>query len=790
MFRHYITSALRALARNKLLSAISLLGLIVGLTGAIQLSLIATSALGFNRFIPNHSSIFLGVSQLSGPGMPAQPDELTVGLAAPLLAANVPQIEAFARLSPQEDVLLRSGATERKETIYWADANAFSVLRYPALYGNPAAALQRSDGLVMTAAEARKWFGTTQALGRRLLVSGQTFTVTAVLADVPPQQTDLANGIFASGLNSASPIARLSPGSGEFSIDSRTYLRLRDGADKDAVEQTMVKYVDTLVPPPIRGSYAMKLIRLDQIALDPGLHPGARDQLQIGTLIVLLVLFIATSNFVNLSIAMSSRRHREIGVRKVNGATKRQIALQFLGETVVLVLVAAAVSLAISEWLIGPVNAFLDTDTSVDALHSPTFLGGVLIGSLVLGILAGAYPAFVLAKYRPVAILRPGQLRGTSRNWVQTALVSAQFAILIALIIVTAVIHQQRLYAVTEALHIDTDNIVTINAACPQGFIAEASRLPSVKGISCSGSELLSGETFAFLDINGRKVPTQYIAALPSAFAVFGVRPIAGSLAGLPPDGEDKMARIVINETAASRFGYPSAEAAVGQSIPIVPIDSSIPIQVTIVAVVPDFALTSVVDPIKPTIYIDAKSLIEDDGLVLIKLSADQLPSALDSIDRIWQQTGQAGVIDRSFLSAHLEELYRSLARNTKLFAVFAAIAIVLACLGLIGLSISAANRRIKEIGVRKAMGASTQKILRLLLWQFSKPVLFANVVGWPLAWWAMRRWLDGFAYRVPLHWWLFPAAGMITLILAGLTVGSQSFAAARQRPVKALRYE
>jgi putative ABC transport system permease protein len=767
-----------------------MLGLIIGLTGAIQLSLIAINALGFNRFIPDHSRIYLGVSQLSGPGMPAQPNELTVGLATPLLAANVPQIEAIARLSPQDNVALRLTATERKETIYWGDPGIFSVLRYPALYGNPADALQRPDGLVMTAAEARKWFGTSRALGQRLLVSGKPMMLRAVLRDEPPQQTDLVNGIFASGLSSASPLANLSASAGSFSIDSRTYLRLRSDVDKNAVEQVMAKYVDTLVPAPMRGSYAMKLIRLDQIALDPGLHPGARDQLEIGTLIVVLVLFIATSNFINLSIAMSSRRHREIGIRKVNGANRKQIALQFLGETVALVLVAAIVSLVISEWLIGPVNAFLDTDTRIESLHSPVFLAIVFAGSLLLGIIAGAYPAFVLSSYRPAAILRPGQVRPTSRNWLQTVLVSAQFAILIALIIVTVVIHQQRVYAVTEALRIDIDDVATVHATCPQGFVAEVSRLPGVKNASCSGSELLSGATFAFLNINGRKVPTQYVAVLPSTFGVFGIRPLAGSLDGLPARGEDQMARIVINETAAKRFGYTSADAAVGKSIPVTPVNGSAPVQVTIVAVVPDFGLTSIVDPIKPTIYIDSKNLNGGDGIVLVKLAGDQIAPSLDAIDRIWQQTGQQGVIDRSFLSAHLEELYRSLERNTKLFAFFSAIAIILACLGLIGLSVAAANRRIKEIGVRKAMGASTGRILRLLLWQFSKPVLFANIVAWPLAWWAMRRWLDGFAYRVPLHWWLFPTAGLMTLIVAGLTVGSQSYAAARQRPVKALRYE
>ena len=300
MFRHHLTSALRALAANGLLSAISLLGLSIGIAGAILMSLIANNALSFNGFLPNHSRTYLGVSQLSGPGMPPEPNELTVGLATPLIRSNVPDVEAIGRLAPQDDVELRVGNTRQSDSIYWGDPEIFSVLGFPAVHGDPSTALSRPDGLVMTASVAREWFGTVDAVGRTIQVNGQPMTVRAVLRDQPPAQTDLKHGIIASGLNSASVLTGLAARRGGFAIDSRTYLRLREGVTKNSVEQALQPRIDTLVPPPIRGSYAMKLVQIDRIALDPGLNPGAQDQLTMGSLIVLLVLFIGEVDFAKL----------------------------------------------------------------------------------------------------------------------------------------------------------------------------------------------------------------------------------------------------------------------------------------------------------------------------------------------------------------------------------------------------------------------------------------------------------------------------------------------------------
>lgn len=240
MFRHYLSAALRAFASNRLLSLITVLGLAIGLTGAILMGLVAKNTLGFNGFLADRDRIYLGVSQLSGPGMPAQPNELTSGLAAPLITANLPVVEAAGRLAAQKNVRIRRGRIEAFETIDWGDPGIFSLLRFPVLYGDAQTALEEPDGLVMTAAAARKWFGMAEAVGQRLSVDGQTMTVRAVLADPPAQRSDLDLSIIASGRNAQSVLSKLARQAGSFSIESRTYLRLAPDGDPKSVERAIV----------------------------------------------------------------------------------------------------------------------------------------------------------------------------------------------------------------------------------------------------------------------------------------------------------------------------------------------------------------------------------------------------------------------------------------------------------------------------------------------------------------------------------------------------------------------
>ena len=790
LLRHWLVAWSRNLAANRLLSAIAVAGLVIGLAGAILMALVARVPLTYNHIVPGHERTYIAVSIASGPGMAPDYQQASPGGAAALIEANVPGVEAAARLLEAEVELRRDGATH-KEIIYWADPDYFNLARLPALTGDPASALRDGHGLVMTQTMALKHFGRAEALGETIEVAGQPMVLRAVIADLPRGGTDLAAGIFASGLAARSGLALMQADApGTFSIDVRTYLRLRAGASAEKAGDAIQPAIAGLMPPPLREAYRLEPVRIDRLALHENFHPGARERLVIGSLVALLVLLIATANFVNLSIALAGRRRCEIGVRKANGAGRGHIAGQFLAEAVLTVLLATLLALAAAEWLLPVVNGFLETQARLDYVADPTLLLWLLSGAVLLGLAAGAYPAFLLSSLPPVETLRDSGASAPGGGLIRSALVTAQFAILIGLIISTFVVHQQRLFAMREALRMDIDQVLTVTAPCPPAFVAETAKLPGVRAVSCSSESLLSGNTFAAITWKSEQVMADMVLALPSVFALYGVKPVAGTLATLPPNGEEVVSRVVINEAAVRLFGFGSPSAAIGQALPIpggAPVDST---GAQVVAVVPDFAFHSVEAPIDATLYLPQPHEGRGGGLVSIKLAGRDVPETLSHIDRLWRATGNEVPIERAFVSEHIEQLYRSLERNAQLFAVFSGLAIFLACLGLVGLSLTAAQRRTKEIGIRKALGASTRQILMLLLWQLSRPVLLANLIAWPIAWWLMRRWLNGFAERIPLQPWLFPAAGLIALALALLSVGTLAYLVARQKPVHALRYE
>jgi putative ABC transport system permease protein len=340
----------------------------------------------------------------------------------------------------------------------------------------------------------------------------------------------------------------------------------------------------------------------------------------------------------------------------------------------------------------------------------------------------------------------------------------------------------------TEALRLNVDQLLVVDAPCPVSFRNEVAKLPGVRGTSCAGKALLDNSSFGFLPNGVQHIPTDLMSILPSGFSLLGIAPVAGSLSTLPPDGEKVFRGFVVNETLVRRFGLGGPQAAIGKLVPISS-DPSAP-RARILAVVPDFSLLSVETAIKPTIYFDQPTFQGAPGLVLIKLTGHDIPETLAAIDRLWRETGQQQPIKRQFLSDHIEELYRDLERNSWIFGLFSGVAALLSATGIAGMAIATADRRTKEIGIRKALGARTEQVLVLLLARMSRPVLWANLIAWPCAWWLMRDWLNGFAYRVPLHLWLFPAAALIALAITLGSAGLQALNVARRRPIEALRYE
>jgi putative ABC transport system permease protein len=494
------------------------------------------------------------------------------------------------------------------------------------------------------------------------------------------------------------------------------------------------------------------------------------------------ILVIAVVNFINLLTARAARRAREVSIRKLAGAERRVLVLQFLTESTVYVIAAVLVAVSLTELLLPHVNSFLTASASFRYWQQPALLGGIVLGGLLLALTVGAYPALVLSAFHPLKVLSGEVRHGRAANLTRQVLVSGQFAILIGLIIASAVVYMQRRFATQDALRVSTDQMLLIQSPCNAAFTAQLRALPGVRGAVCSSYALMGDEGINLMLVNDRRGVLQYlwpIAVDPALFDLYGVRTLAGSVR------PRAAAYYLVNETGARRLGFAKAADVVGFELPgYLPNIKNVPVA----GVVADFWLGSVEHPM----YAQVFEVIPNYpyNLINVKLTGLKIPETLAAIDNLWKSTGAQDPINRVFLDEHIQLRYLRMLREAQLFGIFSGIAILLACLGLLGLAASIAERRTREIGIRKALGADTGRIIGLLLRQFAAPALWANLIAWPVSAYALHRWLEGFAYHVDLAVWLFPAAALLALVIALLTVSTHSVLVARARPVDALRYE
>jgi putative ABC transport system permease protein len=661
----------------------------------------------------------------------------------------------------------------------------------PLVAGDPGSALSRPDAVVLPRSIARKYFGEDAPLGKTLLLDGrEPFTVSAVVEDLPANGTHLASGIFLSTLSSRSSLQRADrlpanvPGS-PIGFGTNTYLRLAAGASAQDLQQAMPAVVEELFSrPPADWTIALNVLRMDGLNTDPGLNPGTSGKLLTMLVVGFGVLLIASVNFVNLLTARSLRRAPEVGLRKLAGAPRGVLVVQFLGESIACVILAMLMGMALTELLLPHANAALNTGMDFGYWREPGTMAMIALTVIVLGILAGAWPALAMSAFPLLRVVKGGAIPSVGAGVLRQGLVTLQFAILIGLVIAAGVVWQQRLYATGDAVQVNIDQMLLIRAPC-SAFATEVARLPGVRGVACSDHGITGG--FSIMTMKSRDGIEQLVflsQVSPGMFDLYGVRPLAGKLQGGPGG-----TYYVLNETAARRLGYADTSLVVGTALPAAGRPGQGPADHEVIGVVPDFSLTSVERSIEAMAYV-VNSGDPGFNLVNVRLTGQQVPETLAAIDALWERSGARDPISRTFLEDYIQRLYESMLRQAQVFAGISLLAVLLACLGLFGLAASIAERRTKEIGIRKALGANTGDVLGLLLWQFSKPVLWANLIAWPVAGYLMHRWLAGFAYRIDLPLWLFPAAAVAALLIALTTVSVYSVRVARSKPVAALRYE
>ncbi|HEX8064108.1 MAG TPA: ABC transporter permease [Allosphingosinicella sp.] len=828
MWRNYLTVACRALARHKVYAFINIFGLALGLAACILILLYVRYETSYDRWLPNAGQIFQVQSIRTDPQTGEKDiQQYTQGIITQALPKDFPQIEEMARADEAQFVLLQAGEPAYADVLM-AEAPLFRILQIPFLRGDRATALEKPNALVISRKEAVKRFGTVDALGRTVtrIARGEKseLEVTGVFEDLPP------NSHFGPDL-----VTRITPEEMKECdwgcIIGFAYARLKPGASAEEINRRLPAWEKRNIPSSRVGDavvnvgdhYDWRLVNVRDVHLSgaegPRERPGNdRATLVTFTLVALLILGIAVCNFVNLATAGSSRRAREVAVRKVLGARRRQLILQFLGESLMVVAVSTLIALALVEVSLPWFAHWLGADLELKYFGADGVLLPVLGLLALVGVAGGVYPAFYLSRFQPAAVLKANrsspETPGSGR--LRTSLVVAQFAISIGLIVCTMIVYAQTSFMRSADAGYRRDGLIVVSnlnraAVVPltETLIREAARLPGVERAAGTSIVPASDETLMTrVRIPGRADPVrlgQY-AVHPDFFATMGIRLLAGRQlsrryandnAYTPYEPEEVAERarrdlaarginIVVNQRAAEEMGFGTPAGALGRQIGINTGEESALLPATIVGVAENSRFRSAREAIEPMIFFDRGIY---SGMV-VRYSSPTPKVVLESVERLWKRLAPDVPFEGDFADSKVADLYRTDAARGEAFAGFAVLAVAIACLGLFGLAAFAAERRTKEIGIRKVFGARVRDIVRLLAWQFSKPVVIANLVAWPVAWWVMRDWLNGFDARIALGPGPFLMAGLLALAIALGTIAGHAVKVARLNPIHALRYE
>ncbi len=809
MNRFALTSLYRSLTRHKLYAALNIAGLAPGIAVFLVLFLFVRFETSFDRVLPGSDKIWIVDRTMQFGGAPPVDIPSRVEM-LPLLQADYPETEG-ARLAAG-DVAVRSGRQAVEERLAMVDPAYFDLFPLPAVAGSPMRTLARPDGAVITERIAEQYLRPGDAIGQTLAViigdEQRLLRVGAVIRDLPAAMTH-RNDIF----------IRLQPdnmpGLGQGFGGTVTFLRFPDERAAEARIASLPAFNERHPDPNFVGPSDQIEITERVIPL-PSLHlEEPRDRLVVATLgiVGLIALVLAIVNYVNLSTARADLRAREVALRKVVGAPRGALIRQFLGESQAAAGVAGLLGLARAELALPLVNAAGGTELAVTYWGWNGILLPLIAVVLVTGLVAGLYPAFVLSRFQPASVLSSTQSPGLGRRGksLRSALVVGQFAIAIALMIGTGVLLGQARHLQNSDLGFERDGLVMIPAfadpnldpAQRDAIRREIAELPGVVGTAVSAT-IPTGGSFSIRNFRRAETQTE-VATLegiigPEFFDLYGARLLAGRLFDVerfpadvtPPDPtfepgtpirrNSRTLNAVFNRSAVRMLGFESPEVAIGETI-------SVGDDITIIGVIDDLRFGDPREAVEPQLYY-LRTDNEFRPVLSVRHSRETQP-LIERIELIWRE--RAGTVPFDGVSVNralYERFYEADLQRSRLFALGALLAVIIACLGLYGLAAFNTSRRVREIGIRKSLGASSADIVKLLVGQFLRPVVIANLIAWPLAFFAMQKWLAGFADRIALSPVYFIGASLLAIAIAVLTVLGQSLSASRTTPAWALRHD
>lgn len=798
MFKNYFKLAIRHLARKKVFSFINIFGLTVGLTSCILIGLFIADELSFDSFHKNADRIVRVTMEFKKGSIPNR--FATTGTkVGPQFKRTFPEVEDYTR-TMIGNAIISTGTTRFSENrLLYADASFLKLFSFPMLSGE-ANSLSQKENILLTASAAKKYFGTTDVLGKILQFDDKNFRISAVLAD-PPSNSQIQFEFVTSFNNLYASRNEI-----WFTANYITYLLLKDGHNTAALQQRINNYMQR---PDVRTEAGLEsgdYLRYDLQSLTKvhlysdldGFTPNfSITYIYVLVAIALLILIIACFNYTNLAIAQSANRTGEIGIRKVLGAAKSQLFTQFTGESLLITFIALILAITISTQLLPVYNDLTGKHLHVsDLLQFRPLFALFIIGSFI-GLLAGAYPALVLANTRLINILKSG-FRITGGNaGLRRTLIIGQFVISFFLIITTIVILQQMNFIRSTKLGLDRDHVlvVPVDYSLHNRYYALKTAMKAVTGVEdISGSYHLPisarwGD--GLVADNGHEKVRFSITCIPADLnylKTMNMQLVAGSdftTADLPentaPKGDTTTPRLryILNETAVRKIGWTPQEA-IGKVV-----DKGEP--GIIKGVVKDFHFASMHKEIGPLMLFADTQWVRN---MLVRVNGNQLSRVLPALQATWKTYVPDQAFDYHFLDEDYNNLYTVETRTAGIFTLFSSLAILLACLGLFGLSAISAIQRTKEIGIRKVLGASLLNITLLMARNFILLVGLALLIATPIAWLVSSRWLESFAYRISVQPWIFLLAGVAGILLAFFTVSFHALRVGSKNPSETLKTE
>ncbi|MBW7838794.1 MAG: ABC transporter permease [Chitinophagaceae bacterium] len=809
MFKNYFKIAFRNLWKNKGFTFINIAGLAIGLSCFILIALYVTNELDYDRFYPNAERIYRVDADIKFGGNLLN---LTVSSdpMGPTLKKDYPQVEDYTRIYASEgSKIVRKGNDYfNEEKIVYADSTFFNLFPQTVLSGETKTALFEPNTVVISETAAKKYFSTTNASGKTIEIDQKPFKVTAVIKDMPRNSHFHFDFIMS--------MKNVDYQWNSFlSHNFHTYILLRPGTDYHAFEKNFTQVLEQHVFPQasqlISGLTSMdefrkagnmlnySLMPLTKIHLYSQRYPeleanGNIQYVYIFSAVALFILLIACINFMNLSTARSVSRAKEVGIRKVLGTRRKSLISQFLSESTLMALISLILAIVITYFVLPGFNDIAAKSMSIRDIFNPTLLPFLIALPFIVGLLAGLYPAFFLSKFKPVSVLKGRTNAGFKKNILRSGLVVFQFFTSIVLIIGTIIIYKQLHFIQTTSLGFNKNQVLIVDGAWAlnkndEAFKNEVLKLPGVESATMSGyipvNSSRSDNTYSrdatmnqknALSMQTWKVDYDYIGTM-------GMQIIKGR--NFSKDFGTDSSAVILNEAAVRVLGF---DNPVGNKIyQNFPGGAGSVMKVyNIIGVVKDFHFES----LRHNIYPLGLILEHNNTIMSFRINTADVKPLIAQIKNKWTALAPGMPFSYRFMDEAFNNIYRSEQQVGKISITFAILAIFIACLGLFGLVTYMAEQRTKEIGIRKVLGASVGQVTGMLSRDFLKLVLIASLIAFPVAWWVMHRWLQDFAYRIKIDWWVFLIAGLIALLIALATVSFQAIKAAMANPAKSLRTE